>query len=171
MALPKRKCQICSKAYIPVTNWQKYCSQKCYTKSAYHRYVKVKCPTCENLTVRQNNRCQSCYMKEKIIENRKNIFQRFTARINKTNYCWIWLGALNKSGHGVTNMLPPSRIASRVSWILHVGDIPVGKLVLHKCDNPPCVNPDHLYIGNHRDNILDAYNRGQRKPRGKGKKC
>lgn len=163
-----RKCLICHALYIPVTNWQKYCSDKCYNKSAYNRYVKIKCPTCDNLTVRWSGRCRNCYMKEKVNNNIKNRMKRLHALIFKKNSCWLWVGATNPSGHGVTNILPPHRIASRASWELHVGCIPPGKLVLHKCSFPNCVNPKHLYIGNHTDNLIDAYQRGERKMKGSG---
>ncbi len=76
--------------------------------------------------------------------------------------CWLWLGATTNFGHGHFRL--PGRIqelAHRVSWMLNVGDIPKGMFVLHKCDVPSCVNPDHLFIGTQADNISDMTRKGR----------
>jgi hypothetical protein len=69
--------------------------------------------------------------------------------------CHLWKAYKNPSGYGVLTLGKKIRLAHRVSWVLHHGDLPSGKAVLHKCDNPACVNPDHLRIGSNVDNILD----------------
>lgn len=81
--------------------------------------------------------------------------------------CWIWIGARHHFGHGSIRREQRSRRAHRVSWEIYRGEIAVGLCVLHKCDNPPCVNPDHLYLGTHLDNARDRESRRRRSmPRG-----
>lgn len=72
--------------------------------------------------------------------------------------CWLWIGAVRS--YGKTSLRPTiedggTRNAARVSWKLHRGAIPEGLHVLHKCDVTLCVNPDHLFLGTHLDNMAD----------------
>jgi len=63
-----------------------------------------------------------------------------------------------------------SRImAHRFAWLASRGDIPAGQEVCHRCDNPACVNPDHLFLGSHRDNLLDSIRKGRKRAWGKQK--
>lgn len=78
--------------------------------------------------------------------------------------CWLWTGATQRNGYGVIKMDYPSKrnvAAHRFSWALVNGAIPDGMVVCHKCDNPPCVNPDHLYAGTLKDNARDMVERGR----------
>lgn len=88
---------------------------------------------------------------------------RFWPRVAKLDSgCWEWQGARNHTGgYGVTCRDGKNIMAHRASWELHRGPVPPGLFVLHHCDNPPCVNPDHLYVGTKSDNGKDAFNRGQ----------
>jgi len=88
----------------------------------------------------------------------KPVEDRFWLKVKRTESCWIWIGSLDGRGYGqiMTNPKGNKReIASRVSWQIHFGEIPAGMDVLHRCDNPPCVRPDHLFTGTARDNALD----------------
>ena len=81
---------------------------------------------------------------------------RFWAKVDKTDTCWVWVGAtFRESGYGQIAVGPKKRRANRVAWELTYGEIPKGMLVCHKCDNPSCVRPDHLFLGTHRDNCND----------------
>ena len=74
---------------------------------------------------------------------------RFWTKVHKQdgNQCWLWTGAKNKQGYG-TIECNGTRAAHRIGYELTYGPIPEGMIVLHTCDNPPCVRPDHLRVGN-----------------------
>lgn len=79
--------------------------------------------------------------------------------------CWSWNGATNGHGYGLLNRGDgvPAK-AHRVSWEIHFGPIPEGLGVLHKCDNPECSNPKHLFLGTQKDNARDMSNKGRMNP-------
>lgn len=81
--------------------------------------------------------------------------------------CWLWLGSINRSGYGMLNVKGWPFIASRAFHVLHIGPIPEGHEVCHRCDTPCCVNPGHLFAGTKSDNQRDAVRKGRnRQPRG-----
>lgn len=93
----------------------------------------------------------------------KPIVDRFMLKVKKTDSCWLWTANKNKIGYGYFWMKVANRqlLAHRVSYELFVGSIPCGLLVCHKCDNPSCVNPNHLFIGTHLDNMNDMFNKNR----------
>lgn len=84
--------------------------------------------------------------------------------------CWLWIGGgTGECGYGLLN----NRIfkqAHRASYAIFKGEIPEGMCVCHKCDTPACINPDHLFIGTHLDNMRDMFRKGRR-PKPKGTHC
>jgi hypothetical protein len=91
---------------------------------------------------------------------------RFWSKVNKTANCWIWIGAKSKKskrGNFRPGGCAQKISAHRFSWILKNGPIPSGLCILHKCDIPDCVNPDHLFLGTQADNIADMDKKGRRK--------
>jgi hypothetical protein len=98
------------------------------------------------------------------LTNRLPMEQRFWAKVNKTDGgCWEWTAVTNQHGYG--HLHPPGSrtpiYAHRYSAMLHFGMFDRRLFVLHHCDNPPCVNPDHLYLGDHKDNARDMVQRGR----------
>lgn len=92
---------------------------------------------------------------------------RFWEKVRKGPGCWEWIGSATAPGmHGRiwVSELKRRVIASRVSWEMHFGPIPPGMEVCHSCDNPPCVRPDHLFLGTHRANMVDASRKGRTGP-------
>lgn len=90
----------------------------------------------------------------------------FFSKINKTSpeKCWEWQGGRCARGlsYGTLSMpLLGERRTHRVSWVIHNGEIPKGLCVLHRCDNPPCVNPEHLFLGTRTDNAKDRDLKGR----------
>jgi hypothetical protein len=81
--------------------------------------------------------------------------------VKSENECWIWRPGKNRQGYGKICIARQEYRAHRVAWELKFGKIPDGMLVLHKCDNPSCVNPGHLFLGNHQDNTNDCISKGR----------
>ena len=92
------------------------------------------------------------------------IEKRFWSKVDKSGDCWEFLGYKCKLGYGRISFRCNSHwLTHRVSWVLHNGEIPDGLNVLHKCDNPGCVNPSHLFLGTHQDNMRDRDTKGRGK--------
>lgn len=91
---------------------------------------------------------------------RKPLIVRFFDKVNKTNNCWEWSGT-NNYRYGLLRTCGKMVRAHRISWEIHFGTIPAGLHVLHKCDNTLCVNPDHLFLGTHFDNMQDMAKKGR----------
>lgn len=70
--------------------------------------------------------------------------------------CWIWHGSKTAFGYGQIKSKQKKHSAHRISWEIANGSIPSGMLVCHHCDNPQCTNPDHLFLGTHKDNRQDC---------------
>lgn len=97
------------------------------------------------------------YRKEHYIEDRKSLFWD-SHKVDNSTGCWIWTGKSYPTGYGKFHLLG-ERYAHRISYLLTYGKIPPKMEVLHRCDNPPCINPDHLKLGTHQDNIDDREER------------
>ena len=89
----------------------------------------------------------------------------FWSKVEKTPSCWNWISTLDGKGYGKFKRGGNWWSASRTAWTFGNGSIPSKKHVLHRCDNPACVNPEHLYLGSHQDNMRDRGKRGRSRGR------
>jgi len=129
--IEKILCKQCKEHFVPWSKKAKFCSYK----------------------------CSSEFRKEESIERFWNKVDKNGPSLKKemTN-CWLWKGAIDKSGYGIMCMkkhFKRQTSAHRISWTLINGKIPELKEICHKCDNPRCVRPDHLFVGTHKENMND----------------
>lgn len=91
----------------------------------------------------------------------KNTEAKFWARVAKTDSCWIWTGLKIRQGYGRFSLNGKNWLAHRLAFLFTYGEFPDDLCVLHNCDNPSCVRPDHLRLGSIRDNNADTMVRGR----------
>ena len=105
--------------------------------------------------------------------------KRFWERVDMTGDCWNWTGFRADSrygqdnGYGLIRFCGHKQLAHRLAYLFTFGTIPIGMHVLHKCDNPACCNPAHLWLGTADDNMKDASKKGRisKVSRNAGEKC
>lgn len=103
----------------------------------------------------------------------KSVEARFWTKVHKTDGCWLWTACCDKKGYGAIGIGSRSdgtrktELAHRMSFRLANGDIPDAQHVLHRCDNPRCVNPAHLFLGTNDENVADMVAK-KRHARGEG---
>lgn len=100
----------------------------------------------------------------------RTLAERFWEKVDKSGDCWVWTANCTRDRNGKKQygLISAGRrgegmlYAHRVSWELHFGPVPEDLRVLHRCDNPQCVRPDHLFVGTQADNMADMVAKGRR---------
>lgn len=126
--------------------------------------------TCPDCARSKSGQCRKCYVNQ----GERNIIPRFWEKIDKNGPippycpeigpCWLYIGGHDSSGYGLFNVGHQHNIRAHVfSYKLHYGEITPGFFVCHKCDNPPCARPDHLFEGTPEANTHDAMGKGRMK--------
>jgi hypothetical protein len=87
--------------------------------------------------------------------------QRFLQYVHKTETCWLWTASRDKDSYGGFALNGKTIGAHVAAYILLIGQVPLGLGVCHTCDNPPCVNPDHLFLGDQKANMSDCSRKGR----------
>lgn len=167
-----RTCELCespfiARAYDVRRGLGRFCSRTCSARN-HTKYARVtrQCETCNTVLLVSSNAVERglgkyCSVSCRIAGRRSD--KRFWERVDRSpgygpkGDCWLWIGS--RSGTGYGRVLRIS--AHRRSWIIHNGPVADGLCVLHKCDNPPCVRPDHLFLGTNRDNNIDMVSKGR----------
>lgn len=149
-----RICQNCGKTFQITLGRFNYFPAVACSRTCADRKKRITCIGATNYTAKQKKLFENKIMPEPM------------------SGCWLWTGASNRRGYGSTNFNKRRQESHRVSWRIYRGEIPDGISVLHKCDNPGCVNPDHLFLGTNSDNMKDAFRKKRgRIPHHKGEKA
>jgi hypothetical protein len=144
-------CKDCQKE-----NWRnRYNKNKeSFAKRDAERYFKKsakECIKCKKLFAKRGKYC--------------SLECKFKFNIKKVNKCWLWQGSVSIGGYASICWNGKNRVGHRLIYEVYVGEIPKGMIVCHKCDVPGCINPDHLFLGTHQDNMNDAKKKGRMRTR------
>ena len=132
--IPPRNCIQCGAVYQSKNRVQRYCSVHC--AKLHHHAINPEL-------------------------SQRPVLSRFWSRIDKTDTCWNWTRSKSKAGYGFMSIKGVHTYMHRFSYELHFGAIPDELLVCHRCDNPACVRPDHLFLGTDQDNTTDKVWKGR----------
>ena len=119
------------------------------------------CKICNKPFKRKNPNAQFCSLACCFSKSPEERFWDKVIKSDVPGECWKWTGSKNNCGYGTFGVNYKTITAHRFSYALHNGQIPDGMLICHKCDNPSCVNPSHLWLGTNADNTKDRESKGR----------
>ncbi len=162
-----KPCEYCCREFVPPVSkgHQRYCSRSCSSKATKPKkdYGTEVCQYCGDVFVKNFADRKFCSMS---CSGMSNTYKRefitpekyFLDRTQQTDTCWLWIGKKGPKNYGIAVYRGRSMLAHRFSYELHYGSLSMdGMNVLHRCDNPKCVRPDHLFLGTQQDNIDDMH--------------
>lgn len=161
----ERICQFCGKKFLVWPAWirkggGKFCSRSCHHGSRKGQRFEIVCNECGKKFTSGTTAYKICSV------------CLFWTHVKKMGLdeCWPWTGPKYQQGYGSAYLHGKMTRANRGMWTIYNGTIPDGKFVLHKCDNRICVNPSHLYLGTHLDNMRDIVMRNKHRKTAKLKR-
>lgn len=127
------------------------------SRASISRYLAMPIPTADELRAELANPPQPKKPRKSALERRIDRFWAKVEHAHERGRCWLWKGFTRASGHGMTTWMGKPLHAHRLAWILKRGEITEGLCINHKCPNPHCCNPAHLYIGTREQNMADRW--------------